>query len=134
MYLVKGGASNQNKRISVTGAGTTAQVDMNTPGNNFLIEIDRLVRPHTNVFLLKTDAEGHDGRALYSATKLLENNRVYTATLEFRPKSLREHGTDPVILLKWAVDGISILNTVLLSMRCSLYRIEHSMDYLVAIN
>jgi hypothetical protein len=50
MYLVKGGASNQNKRISVRGAGTTAQVNMNTPDNNFLIEIDRLVRPDTNVF------------------------------------------------------------------------------------
>ena len=104
MYLVCGGASNQNKRISVTGTGTTAQVDMNTAGNNFLIEIDRLVHPDTNVFLLKTDAEGHDGRALHSAEKLLANNRVYTTTLEFRPKSLREHGTDPVVLLKWLWD------------------------------
>ncbi len=26
---------------------------------------------------------------------------IETTTLDFRPKSLREHGTDPVILLKW---------------------------------
>jgi FkbM family methyltransferase len=105
MYLVRAGASDQNKRISVTGTGTTAQVNLNNgKGNEFLIEIDRLVKPDVNVFLLKTDAEGHDGKALYGARKLLENKRVYTTTLEFRPKSLREHGTDPVELLQWLWD------------------------------
>lgn len=101
LFLICAGASDETKRVSIKGAGTTSQVDSTKPGENFLVEIDRLIPSSVSVFLLKTDAEGHDGRALKGATNLIHQHRVYAVTLEFRPKSLREHNTDPVGLLKW---------------------------------
>lgn len=105
IYLVKAGASDTTAQVGVSGASETAEVRHGASRSSstaWVTRVDECVSPNANIFLLKTDAEGHDGKALKGAAKLLAN--TYTTMLEFRPSSMRAHGTDPVELLQWLWD------------------------------
>lgn len=104
IYLVAAGASDTTALTSIAGTGETLQVTKDGKGTRtWVTRVDEVVSPEANVFLLKTDAEGHDGKALLGASKLMRNS--YTIMLEFRPASMRQHGTDPVECLQWLWDA-----------------------------
>ena len=53
-----------------------------------------------NLALIKIDIEGSEGKAIESGIELITNYHIPFIFLEFTPKSLRLHGTDPMKFLE----------------------------------
>ena len=58
-----------------------------------------------NVALIKIDIEGGEGKALESGIELITKYNVPFILIEFTPKFLKEHGTDPIKFIKIFIDN-----------------------------
>ena len=58
-----------------------------------------------NIGLIKIDIEGSEGKAILGGIELINKYHVPYIFLEFTPKALIEHGTDPEQFLKLFIDN-----------------------------
>jgi hypothetical protein len=112
IFLIEAGASSVNQIVRVAGVGVLAKVIPLREGEQVgvkeqqehTLRVDSVVPSGVEIFWLKTDCEGHDGHAVQGAAALIARRQVASIQLEFRPRGMREQGSDPIELLQWLWD------------------------------
>ena len=110
LYFIHAAASDRTAKLSVPNRGLmTSIIDQtffNNPGGAMIdiatVVIDDYI--DEDIFLFKTDTQGHEYSVLKGAEKLLKTRKVSYLTLEFWPAAIRNSGADPLELLNFIYD------------------------------
>jgi len=98
-YILRGNVGNG---MILCDNNVTVPADLIKSGEIIITKLSNYIEflSRRNLALIKIDIEGSEGKAIESGIELITNYHVPFIFLEFTPKSLRLHGTDPMKFLE----------------------------------